>query len=90
MLIFRKTVKNLLSVGGPAPEPPFASGGLGHRPPTPAMKLLPTITALASSLLGVNAFYYPTKKNKIITVNVLFLLLPPLFTYFSLQTLYFC
>jgi len=31
-----KNCKNRLSVGGSAPEPPFASGGWGLRPRTPA------------------------------------------------------
>jgi len=38
-----KTVKNRLSFGGSAPEPPFASGGWGLRLQIPALLLLPTI-----------------------------------------------
>jgi len=56
-----KAVKNCLSVGGSAPEPPFASGGWGLRPQIPALLLSPTITSLSSSCLALNAFYYPKK-----------------------------
>jgi len=68
---------------------PFDSGGWGLSPQNSALWLLPTITALSSSFLALNAFCNLQKKNKITTVNDLFLLLPHFFTYFSLQTLYF-
>jgi len=82
-----KTVKNHLSVGGSAPEPPFVSRSWGLRPQTLAFLLSTNITSLSSSFLALNAFYYPKKKNKITTANVLFLLLTHFCTYFSLQTL---
>jgi len=46
-----KNCKNRLSVGGSAPEPPFASGGWGWSPQTPALLLPLTITTLSSAFL---------------------------------------
>jgi len=58
-----KDVRNRLSVGGPAPEPPLASGGWGLGPQTPALFLSPTITTLSSSFLALNAVYYLQKRT---------------------------
>jgi len=46
-------------------EPPFAYGGLGLHPQTPALLLPSAIATLSSSLLVLNAFYCPLKTNKI-------------------------
>jgi len=90
MRILKKTVKNRLSVGGPAPNP-VCLQRLGRlRPQTPTLLLPPTITALLSSFLALNAFYFPHKKNKITTVNVLFLLHPHFCTYFYFKLCSFC
>jgi len=76
---FGKNVKNRLSVGGSAPEPPLASGIWGLRPQTSALLLPPTITTLSSSFLTLNTVYYPSMKER-------FLILPHFCTYFSLWT----
>jgi len=62
MVFFEKKLKNCLNVRGSAPEPPFASGGWRFRPQTSALSLLLTITALSSSFLALNAFYYLQKE----------------------------
>jgi len=59
-----KNFKNRLSIGGSAPEPPFASGGWGLRLQTTALLLPPTNTALSSSFLVLNAFYSDQKRTK--------------------------
>jgi len=66
MRIFRKkkTVKSRLSVGGSALEPPFASGGWGIRPQTPALLLPPAIMTSLNSFLLLNAFHYLQKGTK--------------------------
>jgi len=61
-----KTVKNCLSVGDSAPEPPLPSGGLGLRLQTPALLLSPTITTLSSSFLALNEFYYHKNGTKLL------------------------
>jgi len=61
---------NRFSVGGPPLKPLFASGGWGLSHQTLTLLLPPTITALSSSFLVLNVFYYPKKKNKITTVNM--------------------
>jgi len=59
----KKKRKNHLSDWGSASEPLFASGGWGLRFQTPTLLLPPTITILSSSLLSLNAFYYPKKEQ---------------------------
>jgi len=63
--------------------------GWGLRPQTPRVVSLlsPTNITLLGAFLALNAVYYPKKKNKIATVNVLFLLLPHFLHLFSLQNL---
>jgi len=59
-----KNCKNRLSVGGYAIEPPFASGGWGLCPQTPALLRPPIIITLSSLFLVLNAFYSAQKRNK--------------------------
>jgi len=77
-IFWNKNSKNYLSVGVSAPEPLLTTAGLELclPPQTPMLLLLPTIASLSSLFLALIAFYYPSNKNKITTVNVLLLLLP--------------
>jgi len=78
MHIFLKTVKIASASKAPPPNP--------RLPPeaVPAMLLPPTITNVSSSFLALKL---PSKMNKIIAVNVLLLLLPQIYIYFSFQIL---
>jgi len=58
-----KTVK-IASAFASGGLPPFAFGGWGLRPQTPALLLSSTITTLSSLFLALNAFYYPKKGTK--------------------------
>jgi len=77
-------------VGGSAPKPPFASGSWGFYVQTSALLFLPIVTTLSSLFLTLTVFYFPWKKNKITTVNVLLLLLSHFSTYFSFKLFRFC
>jgi len=61
---FLEKYKNRLSIGGSAPEPPYASGGWGLHPQTPGSLLTSTIQTLSCSFLAFNAFHYPRKRTK--------------------------
>jgi len=74
-----KTVNNRFSVGGSSPERPFASGS-----PNPGVFALAYYYNFVKFISSVKCVLLLSKRNKITTVNVLFLLLPHL--YFSLQT----
>jgi len=59
MNIVWKKLQKCLSIGGSAPEPPFASDGWSLHPQFPALLLLSAITAMSNSFLALNAFNYP-------------------------------
>jgi len=59
-----KDIKNRLSKGGSAPEPPLASGDWGIRPQTPALLLPHTITTLSKFISSTKCGLLPSKKNK--------------------------
>jgi len=56
-------------------------------PPDPALLLPPTVTTLSCAFLAQNCFNCFRNRTKVTTANVLLLLLPRFFAYFSLQTL---
>jgi len=69
-----KYCKNCLSLGGSAPETPFASNGWGLHSQTPVSLLSPTITTLSSLCLAFKCVLLFSKKDKITPVHVLILL----------------
>jgi len=81
-----KNYKDRLSVGGSAPEPPFASSGWGLGLQTPALLLPLTITNLSNLFLVLNAILFRSKKNQVTTANLQPLPLPHFCTYFLIQT----
>jgi len=81
-IFYEKNCKIRLSVGGSAPESPFAFGGWPPRFYSPS-----AITTLSSSFLLLNAFHSLKKETSTYTTFVLPLLLPHFCTYFLIQTL---
>jgi len=57
---WEKSCKKHCSVGGFAPEPPFASGGWRICPQTSTLQLLPVVAALYPFIV-LNAFSYYRK-----------------------------
>jgi len=75
-ILGKKTEKIASASGDPLPNPSFQ---------TPVLSLPTTVTTLVEFDFCTKYVIFPSKKNKMTTVNVLLLPLPHVCTYFSLQ-----
>jgi len=83
---WEKNCKNRLSVGGSAPEPPFASGGWELRPPDPRVVTPAYYYNFVELVSSAKCVLFRLKKNQVTIANILPLLLPHFCTNFLIQT----